>query len=42
MEAFAASQKSYETNKWTLTDEQKRRITERWSDIIRQQGYAAG
>ena len=39
VEAFAASQKSYETNKWNLTDEQKQRIDARWGDIIRQQGY---
>jgi hypothetical protein len=39
VEAFAAGQKSYETNKYTLTDEQKTRITNRWGDIIKQQGY---
>ncbi|MEO2090181.1 MAG: hypothetical protein ABGY75_11870, partial [Gemmataceae bacterium] len=40
VEAFAAGQKSYETNKYTLTEEQRARITERWGDIIRKQGYA--
>lgn len=39
LEAFAAGQKSYETNKYTLTDDQRARITERWGDIIRKQGY---
>lgn len=39
LEAFAAGQKNYETNKYTLTDEQRARITERWGDIIRAQGY---
>lgn len=41
VEAFAAGQKSYETNKWTLTDEQKAKITAEWGDIITQQGYSA-
>jgi omega-hydroxy-beta-dihydromenaquinone-9 sulfotransferase len=39
VEAFAASQKGYETNKWTLTDDQKARIHARWGDIIAEQGY---
>ncbi len=39
VEAFAAGQKSYETNKYTLTEEQRARITDRWGDIIRRQGY---
>jgi hypothetical protein len=39
VEAFAASQKSYEPNKWTLTTEQKQRISDRWGDIIKEQGY---
>jgi omega-hydroxy-beta-dihydromenaquinone-9 sulfotransferase len=39
VEAFAGSQKSYATNKWTLTDEQKQRISDKWGDIIKQQGY---
>lgn len=42
VEAFAASQKSYETNKWTLSDELKAKIHARWGDIIQAQGYAAG
>jgi omega-hydroxy-beta-dihydromenaquinone-9 sulfotransferase len=39
VEAFAAGQKSYETNKYTLTDDQRAKITERWGDVIRKQGY---
>lgn len=39
VEAFAAGQKSYATNKYTLTDEQTQRITEKWGDIIRAQRY---
>jgi hypothetical protein len=38
--AFAAAQKSYETNKYTLTAEQRAAIAERWGDLIQKQGYA--
>ena len=40
LEAYVAAHKSYETNKHAISDEQHARITARWGDIIRQQGYA--
>jgi len=39
LEAYAARNKSYETNKYQLTDEQRTKIASRWGDIIAAQGY---
>jgi len=39
LKAFAAGQKNYETNKYTQSDDERRRITERWGPWIEKQGY---
>jgi hypothetical protein len=39
LEAYAARNKSYETNKYQLTGEQRAKIAARWGDIIAELGY---
>lgn len=39
LEAYLATIKGYETNRWTLTPEQRAEITRRWGDVIRRYGY---
>ena len=36
---YAARNKNYETNKYTITPEQRERIRSRWGDLIEQLGY---
>ncbi|MGL6095205.1 MAG: sulfotransferase, partial [Fimbriiglobus sp.] len=39
LEAFAAGNKGYETNKWALTREQRTHVREHWGDIVTRLGY---
>jgi len=39
LEEYAARNKGYETNKYTITPEQRAKIVSNWGDIIAQQGY---
>jgi hypothetical protein len=39
LERYLASVKGYETNRYTLTPEQRAEITRRWGEVIRRQGY---
>ena len=39
LQAYLASVKGYETNKYQLTEEQRAEITRRWSDVIQRYGY---
>jgi hypothetical protein len=39
LEAFAAGNKGYETNKWSLTPEERAHVGEYWGDIIERLGY---
>ncbi len=39
LEEYAARNKSYETNKYQITGEQRAKIAAHWGDIIAQQGY---
>lgn len=40
LEAYAAANKNYETNKFQLSAEQRQRITECWGDLISRLGYS--
>ena len=40
LEAYLASVKGYETNKYELTDAQRAEIKRRWSAVIERYGYA--
>jgi len=40
LEAYAAANSNYETNKFELTEEQKQRITQHWGDLIARLGYS--
>src|SRR5262245_21742134 len=40
VEAYAANSRSYETNKYPITDELKAKVRERWGDLIERQGYS--
>jgi LPS sulfotransferase NodH len=39
LEAYLATLKGYETNRYQLTADQRERITQRWGAVIRQYGY---
>jgi len=39
LQAYLASVKGYETNKYQLTEAQKAEVTQRWGDVIRRYGY---
>lgn len=39
LEQFLATLKGYETNKYRLTPEQRKKIDDRWGEIIRREGY---
>jgi omega-hydroxy-beta-dihydromenaquinone-9 sulfotransferase len=39
LEEYVARNKGYETNKYTITDEQRAKIVAEWGDIMREQGY---
>lgn len=39
IEAYAARTRTYETNKYTMTDSQRAAITTRWGDLIAKLGY---
>lgn len=41
LEAYLATIKGYETNKYSLTPEQRAEITRRWAPVIERYGYAA-
>jgi hypothetical protein len=40
LEAYLATIKGYETNRYQLTEEERARVTERWGEVIRRYGYA--
>jgi hypothetical protein len=40
VEAYLADVKDYQTNRYLLTAEEQRLITQRWGDVIRRYGYA--
>ncbi len=40
LEAYLATIKGYETNRYQLTPEQRARVSERWGAIGRQYGYS--
>jgi hypothetical protein len=39
LDRYCQAQKNYETNKYTLTDEQREMIRSRWGDLIEKLGY---
>jgi omega-hydroxy-beta-dihydromenaquinone-9 sulfotransferase len=39
LQEYLAGVKSYETNKYKLSDEQRALVTQRWGDVIRRYGY---
>ncbi|MFO0851424.1 MAG: sulfotransferase [Gemmataceae bacterium] len=39
LERYVAASKGYETNKYTLTDDQRRQIADRWGDLIAKLDY---
>jgi len=41
-EAYLATLKGYETNRYQLTPGQRAEITRRWGDVIRRYGYGEG
>ncbi|MFO0823395.1 MAG: sulfotransferase [Gemmataceae bacterium] len=40
VEQYLRQTDGYETNKYSITDEQRAEITRRWGDVIRRYGYA--
>jgi hypothetical protein len=41
LEAYLASVKGYETNRYQLTPQERATVTQRWGAVIRQYGYGA-
>jgi len=41
LEEYLRQTTGYETNKYTITDEQRAEVTKRWGDVIRRYGYAS-
>lgn len=39
LEAYLATIKGYETNRWQLTPAERATVTQRWGDVIRRYGY---
>jgi hypothetical protein len=42
LEAYLASVKGYETNRYQLTPQERDTVTQRWGAVIRQYGYGGG